>query len=187
MTLMLGANPGAADLTLKQTLDQSAARMLATLDGSERSGQAVVALGELFVNIQDPKAGFALYQGALDRGIGRDSAIATARIRAALADTATSIGKADIAPHLLDQADQVFRGDPERFAADHQQVVLTRAAIARRKGDYDSAIGLLSDDLPGAERALAANDSALLTRYNNMLVYMIEANRPAEVPALLER
>ena len=187
LTLMLGSSPGAADMTLKQTLDQSAARMLATLDGSERSGQAVVALGELFVNIQDPKASFELYQGALARGIGRDSAIWTARIRAALADTAISIGQAEVAPKLLDQADQVFRTDPERFAADHQQVLLTRGAIARRKGDYDSAIKLLNEDLPEAERALAANDSALLTRYNNMLVYLIEANRPAEVPALLER
>jgi non-specific serine/threonine protein kinase/serine/threonine-protein kinase len=141
----------------------------------------------LFVNIQDPKAAFALYQGALDRGIGRESAIWTARIRAALADTAISIGQGDVAPTLLDQADQVFATDTERYAADHQQVVLTRAAIARRKGDYDTAIGLLNTDLPGVERALAANDSALLTRYNNMLVYMIEANRPAEVPALLVR
>ena len=187
LTLMLGANPGAADQTLKQTLDQSAARMLVTLDGSERSGQAVVTLGELFVNIQDPKAAFTLYQTALANGIGRNSAIWTARMRSALSDVAVSIGQSDIAPPLLDQADAVFRTDPERYAADHQQIVLIRAALARRKGDYDTAIALLSEDLPHVEHVFAANDSALLTRYNNMLVYMIEANRPAEVPALLAR
>ena len=187
LTLLLGANPGAADQTLKQTLDQSAARMLVTLDGSERSGQAVVTLGELFVNIQDAKAAFTLYQSALARGIAKNSPIWTARLRAALADAAVSIGQGEIAPPLLDQADTVFQTDLERFAADHQQILLTRAAIARRKGDYDTAIALLNQDLPDAERVLATNDSALLTRYNNLLVYMIEANRPTEVPALLTR
>ena len=187
LTLLLGANPGAADQTLKQTLDQSAARMLATLDGSERSGQAVITLGEMFINIQDAKAAFTLYQAALARGIGKDSPIWTARIRSALADAAVSIGQGEIAPPLLDRADALFRSDTERFAADHQQILMTRAAIARRKGDYDTAIALLNEDLPRAERVLASNDSALLTRYNNMLVYMIEANRPAEVPALLAR
>jgi non-specific serine/threonine protein kinase/serine/threonine-protein kinase len=187
LTLLLGASPGAGDQTLKQTLDQSATRLLATLDGSERSGQAVVTLGELFVNIQDPQASFALYKGALDRGIGKQSALWTARIRAGLADAAISIGQGDSAPALLDQADAVFRTDPERFAVDHQGVLLDRAAIARRKGDYDTALAVLNEDLPLAERALAANDSALLTRYNNMLVYMIEANRAADVPALLQR
>ena len=187
LTLMLGTSPGAADLTLKQTLDKAATRMLATLDGSERSGQAVGALGELFINIQDPQASFALYKGALDRGIAKNSPIWTARIRAGLADVAISIGQADIAPKLLDQADAVFRTDPERFAADHQAVVLDRAAIARRSGDYDTALKLLNDDLPLVERLLAANSSALLTRYNNMLVYLIEANRSDDVPALLAR
>lgn len=187
LTLMLGANPGAADLTLKQTLDKAATRMLATLDGSERSGQAVVALGELFINIQDPQASLALYKGALDRGIAKDSPVWTARIRAGLADAAISTGQADVAPALLDQADAVFRTDPERFAADHQAVVLDRAAMARRSGDYDTALKLLYDDLPLVERLLAANNSALLTRYNNMLVYLIEANRSDDVPALLAR
>ncbi|AQR73555.1 hypothetical protein BXU08_07795 [Sphingomonas sp. LM7] len=187
LTLMLGTTPSSADLTLKQALDQSAARMLARLDGSERSGQTIAAMGDLFVNIQDPKGAFVLYRGALDRGIGRDSSIWTARLRAGLADTGISVGQGEIAPKLLDEADQVFRTDPQRYAVDLQQTLLSRAAIARRKGDYDTAIGILMADLPGAERALAANDSALLTRYNNMLVYLIESNRGDEIPPLLER
>lgn len=187
LTLMLGTSPSSADLTVKQSLDQSAARMLARLDGSERSGEAVGAMADLFINIQDPKGAFVLYKGALDRGIGRDSAIWTARLRAGLADTAISVGQGEIAPKLLDQADAVFRTDPERYGADLEQVKLSRAAIARRKGDYDTALELLSADLPTAERAFAANDSAMLTRYNNMFVYLIEANRGDEIPALLER
>lgn len=184
VTLMLGGNPASGDQTLKQTLDQTAARMLATLDGSERSGQAVNALADLLVNIQNPMASFALLKGALDRGIGRDSQIATARMRAGLADSAVSIGQADIAPGLLDKADKVFQADPERYALDHQTVVLVRAAIARRKGDYPTAIALLSEDMPRIEQLLATNDSALLTRYNNLLVYLIEANRIAEIGPL---
>jgi hypothetical protein len=187
LTLMLGTSPSSADLTVKQSLDQSAARMLARLDGSERSGQAVGAMADLFVNIQDPKGAFVLYKDALDRGVGRDSALWTARLRAGLADTAISVGQGDIAPKLLDQADAVFRGDPDRYAVDLQQVKLSRAAIARRKGDYDTALGLLTADLPEAERAFAANDSAMLTRYNNMLVYMIESNRGEEIGPLFAR
>lgn len=187
LTLMLGANPGATDLTLKQTLDQSSARMLEGLDGSERSAEVAQAMGDLLVNVQDPKGAFTVYKTALDRGVGRDSVIGTARLRAALGDAAVSVGQGEIAPALLDQADKVFLTDPERYAAEHQQVQLSRAAIARRKGDYDTAIGLLSDNLPEAERALAANDSAMLTRYNNLLVYLIEANRGEEVKPLLAR
>ncbi len=188
LTLMLGGNPGAAsDLTVKQTMDRAAARMLTTLDRSEQSGEAVTALGDLFANMADVSGEFSLYQGALARRIGADSPLQTARMQANLGDAAVSLSKLDMAAPLLDRADAFFRTDPDRFVADHLQVQMSRAGIARRKGDYDTAIRLMSTDLAGVETALAGNDTALLTRYNNLFVYLIESNRLDQVPPLLAR
>ncbi|RYD66366.1 MAG: hypothetical protein EOP58_05580, partial [Sphingomonadales bacterium] len=185
--LMFGQTGYSRDLTLKQTLDQSALRMLATLDRSARSGVAVNALSDLYVNLQDAKGSYDLLTKALERGIGADSPEATARMRANLADAALGIGAKDDVVGLLDAAQAVFERNPARNGADLQQIVRTRAAMARRKGDYPTAIKLLTDGLPEAERALAANDSALLTLYNNLLVYLIEANRLGEADGVFAR
>ncbi|NIJ20681.1 non-specific serine/threonine protein kinase/serine/threonine-protein kinase [Sphingomonas naasensis] len=187
LTLMFAQGGYSNDLTLKQTLDESALRMLATLDRSSRSGSAVNALVDLYVNLGDGKGGYALAKDALARGIGADDPILTARLKIRLADTAVAIGAGEEAPPLLDEAAKVFAADPERNAADIQDALATRAAIARRARDYDTAVGLLTANLDAAERAYAGNDSALLARYNNLLVYLIEANRLAEFEKVFAR
>lgn len=187
LTLMFSQGGYSNDLTLKQTLDESALRMLATLDRSARSGTAVGALADLYVNIGDAKGSYALTKEALSRGIGGGDALATARLKARLAEAAVSTGAGDEAEPLLDQAWQVFAAEPERSGADLQEIIGTRAAIARRARDYGAAITLLSASLPDAERAWAGNDSALLTRYNNLLVYLIEGNRLAEAGPVFAR
>ncbi len=58
------------------------------------------------------------------------------------------------------------------------------AQLARRKGDYDTAIRLLQSSLPDADRVYAEDHRELLTRYNNLLVYMVEANRLDAMPAV---
>jgi len=187
LTLMFGQAGYSRDLTLKQTLDESALRMLATLDRSPRSGAAVNALSDLYINLQDAKGSYSLLKSALERGIGGDSPEATARMQSNLADAAIAMGAPDDVEALLTSAHRVFARDPERHAADLQQIITSRAAMARRKRDYDTAIALLTDSLPTAEAAFAANDSALLTLYNNLLVYLIEANRLDEVGPVFTR
>lgn len=187
LTLMFAQSGYSRDLTLKQTLDESALRMLATLDRSARSGSAVNALSDLYVNMQDAKGSYDLLKSALARGIGGDSEEMTARMKANLADAALSTGGKDDVPALLASAEAVFARDPRRYGSDLQQIIRTRAAIARRKGDYDTAIRLLTDNLADGERALAANDSALMTLYNNLIVYLIEANRLDETGAVFSR
>ncbi|MEN3749447.1 serine/threonine-protein kinase [Sphingomonas sp. HF-S3] len=187
LTLMFAQAGYSRDLTLKQTLDESALRMLATLDRSARSGSAVNALSDLYVNMQDAKGSYDLLRSALARGIGGDSEEMTARMRANLADAALATGGKEDVPALLGSAEAVFARDPRRYGSDLQQIVRTRAAIARRKGDYDRAIRLLTDNLADGERALAANDSALMTLYNNLIVYLIEANRLGETDAVFAR
>ena len=187
LTLMVAQAGASSDLTLKQTLDQSAQRMLATLDRSARSGAAVAALSDLYVNVQDAKGSHDLLTTALAKGIGGDDPVVTAQLKANLADAAMATGAKDDTVVLLDQAEKVLATDPARNAAALQQIVTTRAGLARRARDYDTAIALLKDSLPTAERAFAANDSALLTRYNNLLVYLIEANRLSEAGPIFER
>ncbi|WP_404338545.1 protein kinase [Sphingomonas sp. MMS12-HWE2-04] len=187
LTLMFGQTGLSRDLTLKQTLDESALRMLATLDRSARSGTAVNALSDLYVNLQDAKGSHDLLKSALARGIGSESAEVTAKMQANLADSALALGDLDSVDRLLASAQGVLVKDPERNGADLQQIIRTRAAMARRKGDYPTAIKLLTDNLPNAERTLAENDSAMLTMYNNLLVYLIEANRLDEASAVFAR
>ncbi|WP_217429755.1 hypothetical protein, partial [Sphingomonas bacterium] len=187
MTLMLGQSGSGGDLTLKQTLDASAARLLLTLDGSARSGRLIGALSDLYVNVQDGKGSYDLLKAALVRGIGRDDPATTAKLKATLADGAMAIGAPDDAVALLDQAERVLARDPERNAIELQQIIGSRAGIARRKHDYDRAIGLLLTNLPGAERAFVGDASAMLTRYNNLLIYLTEANRLREVGPILAR
>ena len=187
LTLMLSQSGNAGDMTLKQTLDASSERLLKTLDGSGRSGRTVATLSDLYINIQDPKGSYDLIKAALARGIGRDDPFTTAELQADLADAAMATGAPDDVPALLDRAEGALSADRERNAVALQQIVATRAGLARRKRDYDRAISLLTDSLPDAEKAFAGNQSALLTRYNNLLVYLIEANRLAQAGPIFDR
>ncbi len=184
---MFGQTGYSRDLTLKQTLDESALRMLATLDRSGRSGATVNALSDMYVNMQDAKGSYDLLTSALQRKIGADSPDVTALMQANLADVALSLGEKDDIGGLLDTAERTMSLDRERNAANLLQIVRTRAAMARRKGDYPAAIKLLTDNLPAAERSLAANDSGLLTMYNNLLVYLIEANQLDDANGIFTR
>ncbi|MCP3734648.1 protein kinase [Sphingomonas sp. RP10(2022)] len=187
LTLMLGQSGNAGELTLKQALDASAARLLRTLDRSARSGRTVNVLSDLYVNTQDAKGSYDLTKAALARGIGGDDPVVTAEMQANLADAAMATGAKDDVPGILDRAEAVLAADRERNAVPLQQIVATRAGLARRQRDYDRAIGLLMDNMAAAERAFAGNESALLTRYNNLLVYLIEANRLAQAGPIFAR
>src|SRR3546814_14099476 len=59
-----------------------------------------------------------------------------------------------------------------------------RAQLARGNGEYDTAIRLLQSSLPDADRGCAEDHRERLTRYNNLLVYMVEANRLDAMPAV---
>ena len=181
LTLMFSQGGVSSDLTLKQTLDESSLRLLATLDGSGRSGAAVVAVSELYMNMGDGAGAYDFLSTALERGIGKDDAGASAQIKANLANVAVLLGKNDDAAHLLNEADAIFGSAPERYAGDLLNIVGTRAAIARRQRNYPAAIALLQNSLPDADRVWVANDSALLTHYNNLIVYLLEAGRMADV------
>jgi tetratricopeptide (TPR) repeat protein len=172
-----------ADATVKQMLDQTAERLVGSLDNSARSATLITTLSDLYVNLEDAVGADTVLRRALARGIGGNDAVATAEIKLRLASTAAAMNKpGDMAP-LLDAADAVFNADPARFPTERLEVISGRAQLARRQGDYDRAIRLLADAMPEADRVYAENHRDLLTLYNNLLVYMIEANQLDAMPA----
>lgn len=186
LTLALAQGGSSGDLTFRQTLDQTAKRLLETLDTSERSGATANAIADLYIFVQDAKAAQAFLDAAVSKGIGKDSKIQTARLKASLAETELFTSKGERVPALLDEADALL--PPGSLAAEEvrEAIVGTRASLARRSGDLDKALALIGD-LDRAERAFGGNQSQLLVRYNNLLVYLIEGNRLAEADAVFAR
>ncbi len=172
------------DATVKQMLDHTSERLVGSLDTSARSATLITTLSDLYVNLEDPVGADTLLRRALEKGIGKSDAVATAQIKIRLASTAAAMNRTDEIAPLLDAADAVFRTDPARFRVERLDVISSRAQLAQRSGDYDRAIGLLSGALPEADSVYAENHRDLLTFYNNLLVYMAEADRLAAMPAV---
>lgn len=182
-----GESKAGADATVKQMLDQTATRLVESLDTSPRSATLITTLADLYVNLEDAAGEDALLRQALAKGIGKGDPVSTAQIKMRLASSAAALNKTGDMGPLLDAADAVFRTDPERFRTERLEVISARAQLARRQGDYDTAIRLLTGNMAEAERVYAENHRDLLTLYNNLLVYLIEANRLDAMPAITAR
>lgn len=168
---------GGENLTVKQMLDQTSTRLANSLDTGTKSADLIVTLFDLYVNLEDSAGADALIQKALARGIGRGNPVATARLKMRAASSAAALGRTDEMAPLLDAAEPVFRADPARFRHDLVELNLNRAQLWRRTGRLDDAIALLVRTLPDADVVFAESHRDLLTAYNNLLVYMAEANQ----------
>lgn len=186
MTLALAQGSLSGDLTFRQSLDQTAKRLLETLDGSERSGASANAVADLYIFIQDAASAQSFLDTALQKGIGKDSPVETARLMNSLANTELFTGKPDRVARLLDEAEALLPPDAPDAAEIKEEVIGTRASLARREGNLDKAIALIGD-LDRAERAYSGNQTELQVRYTNLLVYLIEGNRLPETDAVFAR
>ncbi len=187
MTLMTADSSGQADMSVKTMLDGSAKRLLSTADGSPRSAALVVAMADLYINRQDAKGTYDFLKAALAHGIGSQDPVGVAEMKMRLANIAATMGHDGEAKLLIDEAERVFAGKDERQAIDRVEAIGVRAQLARKAGDYPKAIALLRDNLPEAERVYAGHERELFTRYNNLLVYLIEANELDQFGALMPR
>ncbi len=187
MTLMTADSSGQADMSVKTMLDGAAKRLLSTADSSARSASLVVAMADLYINRQDPKGLYDFLKAALAHGIGKDDPVGVAEMQIRLATISASMGNDAEAKQLLDAAEPAFAGEDGRQAIDRVEAVGVRAQLARKAGDYPQAIKLLTDNLPEAERVYVGHERELLTRYNNLLVYLIEANELDQFGALMPR
>lgn len=173
--------------TVKQMLDQTAAQLVASVDTSAKSATLITTLSDLYVNMEDNVSADTLLRKARDRGIGRADPVSTAQIDLRLASTAAALGKTEDMKPLLDAAEPVFRADRARFRYEMVELNNARAQLARRSGDVPGAIALLISSLPDAEIVYAENHRDLLTLFNNLLVYMVEANQLEQMPAIFAR
>jgi eukaryotic-like serine/threonine-protein kinase len=187
VTLMTADSSGQADMSVKTMLDGAAKRLLSTADHSPRSAGLVVAMADFYINRQDPKGLYDFLKAALAHGIGKEDAVGTAEMKVRLANITALLGNDAEALQLIDQAEPAFAGNDERLVIGRVDAIGVRAQLARKAGDYPRAIKLLMDNLPEAERALASHQRELLTRYNNILVYLIEANELDQFKALMPR
>ncbi len=181
------ASEAGQNATVKQMLDQTARQLVASLDTSAQSATLITTLSDLYVNLEDNAGADTLLRQALAKGIGKGDRIATAELQLRLASTAASVGKPEEMAPLLDAAEAVFGQDPQRFRGEMVELNSGRAQLLRRQGDLPGAIALLTSLLPDADLVYAENHRDLLTLYNNLLVYMSEANALEEMPAVFDR
>lgn len=190
LTVMMrdSAEFGEADnVSVKEMLAKSSTRLADTLDTSTKSADLILALFDLFVNLEDPAGADALIRKAMERGIGKGDAIATARLKMRAATSAATLGRTEEMAPLLNAAEPVFRTDPNKYRFELVDLNMARAQLLRRSNKLDDAIALIEKTLPDAEIAYAGKDRDLLLTYNNLLVYMIEANQLDAMPAVFAR
>lgn len=187
LTVMLrdtAASEAGENATVKQMLDQTARTLVASLDGSRESATLVTTLFDLYVNLEDTAGADALIQAAVAKGIGHGDAVATAQINMRRATIAAALGRTDEMLPLLDNAQAVFSADPDRYRTELVELASARAQYLRRSGKADEAIALLRSILPEANRIWQENHRELLLLYNNLLVYMAEANQLDAMPTI---
>ena len=175
------------NVTVKQMLDQTSTRLVNSLDSSAKSGDLIATVFDLYQSIEDLTGADALIQKALARNIGKDEPVAFARLQTRAATIAASLDRiAEVGP-LLDVAEPVFKSQPVRYRYELLDVSLARAQVLRRTGKPEEAIALLIENLPAAEKIFAGKPRELLAMYNNILVYMTEANQMESMPAIFDR
>ncbi len=181
------ADGDAENVTVKQMLDQTSTRLVNSLDSSSKSGDLIATVFDLYQSIEDLAGADALIQKALTRNIGKDDPVAFARLQTRAATVAASLDRiAEVGP-LLNAAEPVLRQQPERYRYELLDVALARAQVLRRSGKPDDAITLLVESLPDAEVILAGKPREQLAMYNNILVYMTEANQMDAMPEIFDR
>lgn len=190
LTVMMrdsAASDDGENATVKQMLDHTAARLVDSLDTSPKSADLIVTLFDLYVNLEDSAGADGLIQKALAKGIGKNDAVATAQLKMRAATSAAAMGRTDEMAPLINAAEPVFRTDPVLFKREIVELSLARSQLLRRTGKLDEAIKLLILTLPEADIVYAENHRDLLTTYNNLLVYMAEANQLDAMPAIFDR
>ncbi len=190
LTVMLrdtAATDDGETATVKQMLDQTAEKLANSLDHSEESAVLVGTLFNLYVNLEDNLGSYTVVSRALERGVGSDSAAATADLKVKKAAGAAAIGNTDEMPALLADARRVFDTDPVRYRLQLVEWKQAQAQYLRRTGKTDEAIRLLLSIIPDAEVVWKENHRDVLSIYNNILVYMIEQGQLDAMTPIIAR
>jgi eukaryotic-like serine/threonine-protein kinase len=178
---------GGEDNSVRAMLDDTAERVVNSVDTSASSATLIITLADLYAMLEDQIAIQTLTKKALGKGIGKDDPIATAELKYRLASAEAALNKPDDAKPLVDSALAVFNADPTRFARQRLEAISVQARVARATGDIDSAVSLLASSMDEADRVLENDPRELLTRYNNLLVYLVTAGKLDQMDAYFNR
>ena len=174
--------------TASGLLNDSARRVVASFEKDSADSAAVVlALSELYIEINDVVGAQTLLRTALNKGVGQSDRSMLARLQNNLGTVDASMGEFDEAVRLLDAADNVWRTNPLRFRKERLESGAARAQMWRLQGRREEAIALLLASQPEAEAEYAKDPNTLLTRYNNLAVHLAEAQRLDELDEVLRR
>lgn len=183
-----GESRQAGTATARELIDNTARKMVATLDPkAPKSAAVVMALSDLYVLIMDIPGSQALLEAAMAKRIGADDPILRAELQQKLAINLGAARRFEEARRLLATSEKVWAGDPVRFRRQRVEATGSRAYMLRQEGKRDEGIDLLLANMSDAERAYAGSAGDLATRYANLALHLVEANRLAESKALIAR
>jgi tetratricopeptide (TPR) repeat protein len=147
----------------------------------------IETLAAIYIGTGNWQGAKPLLLGALSRGIEQTDSVGAARLKVQLAVVYLREGDLARAAPLLDQAESVWKSDPERFLKEEAETVDARAYWLRTAGKFDRAVALLNGNLPDAERAYKYYYYDLPWRYSNLATYLAMLDRLDEADALLQR
>lgn len=177
-----------AETSAGALIADNAARVLEQFDPKDEGAPPLVlALANLYLQLDDPLSAQRLLEQAIARGIGRGDAEITAQYRLGLGQTYAATGDLARAREELDRADRFWDSAPQRFGRERLESIAARAAIARMEGNREQGIAMLMQSLGEAERFYADEPRELLIRYANLSVHLMEANRLEELGRILDK
>ncbi|WP_245824927.1 serine/threonine protein kinase [Sphingomonas azotifigens] len=145
----------------------------------------IETLADIYIGSGNWPGAKPLVLGAFARGIGRTDPVGAARLKVKLAIVHIREGDLAAAARLLDQAEAMWKSDPDRFVKEAQDTVDTRAYWLRASGKFDQAVALLNANRDAAERAYKYYDYDLPWRYSFHSMYLALLGRLDEADALL--
>jgi serine/threonine protein kinase/Tfp pilus assembly protein PilF len=147
----------------------------------------IETLANIYIGSGNWQGAKPLILGALSRGIERTDPVGAARLKVKLAIVYVREGDLAAAGRLLDQAESLWKSDPDRFLKENADTVDTRAYWLQASGKYDQAAALLNGNQSEAERAYKYYDYDLPWRYTYHAMYLAMLGRLDEADALLQR
>jgi eukaryotic-like serine/threonine-protein kinase len=174
-------------ISVREMLDETAGRLAASLEDNAESVELLVTFADLYVMIEEPLAIEPFLEKALSRGIGNHDDLQRGRLSYRLAACKNAIGKPDEAKALLAPAIAAFNANPDAYRRDRLDSRSVEASLARAAGDTERAAAIALEDMAESEIEFATDPREILTRYNNLLIYLLQLNRLSEVAAVLDR
>jgi len=182
-----GENGHGDDITVKQMLDDAAARLVNSVKKDDNAAEMIFAIAILYIHIDDQHSAETLLEKALKAGIGRDDPVITAQIKLKLASIKAYSNKVSESRRLLAEAAPVFDGEPSRFREERVDVTVVRAIQARRSGDPQTAIALLTGVIPQLKTVYVGDEREQVRIPNTLLSIMLQAKQLEDFPALLTK